>query len=232
MECTRCGRTHLVKNGSVHGVPKWLCRGCGYQSCRRGQPGKPESLKLQAVVLYLHGLSRNAVAKLFGVSAPAVLKWSKSYAHRHGSKPEPITGGVVVMELDEMWHYLKKCCKLWISKAYCRDTGQLVDWEWGDRDQATCNRLLERLKRWTVRLFCTDEYTTYGTAIPIGRLYTGKEETWRLEQNNGRQRHWLARFRRKSIVVSKSKEMVDLSIALFAAFHVNKTWQPNPSLVS
>lgn len=89
-----------------------------------------------------------------------------------------------------------------------------------------------------MRLFCTDEYTTYGTAIPIGRLYTGKEETWRLEQNNGRQRHWLgqrhwlARFRRKSIVVSKSEEMVDLSIALFAAFHVNKTWQPNPSLVS
>ena len=108
MECTRCGGTHLVKNGSVHGVPKWLCRGCGYQSCRRGQPGKPESLKLQAVVLYLHGLSMNAVAKLFGVSAPAVLKWIKSYAHRHGSKPEPITGGVVIMELDEMWHYLKK----------------------------------------------------------------------------------------------------------------------------
>jgi hypothetical protein len=37
----------------------------------------------------------------------------------------------------------------------------------------------------------------------------------------GRQRHWLARFRRRSIVVSKAKRMVDASIALFARFGGN-----------
>ncbi|MBF0426297.1 MAG: IS1 family transposase, partial [Magnetococcales bacterium] len=30
-----------------------------------------------------------------------------------------------------------------------------------------------------------------------------------------------ARFRRRTIVVSKSLEMVDLTVALFARFHVN-----------
>lgn len=49
-----------------------------------------------------------------------------------------------------------------------------------------------------------------------------KSETVAIEQNNGWQRHWLARFRRKSIVVSKSAEMVDLTMGLFAAYHVNK----------
>ena len=39
--------------------------------------------------------------------------------------------------------------------------------------------------------------------------------------NNARQRHWLARFRRRSIVVSKAKRMVDVSIALFARFAGN-----------
>jgi transposase-like protein len=39
--------------------------------------------------------------------------------------------------------------------------------------------------------------------------------------NNCRQRHWFARFKRKSIVVSKSLHMVDLTMALFARFHVN-----------
>jgi hypothetical protein len=34
-------------------------------------------------------------------------------------------------------------------------------------------------------------------------------------------RHWLARFRRRSIVVSKAKRMVDASIALFARFGSN-----------
>ncbi len=42
-----------------------------------------------------------------------------------------------------------------------------------------------------------------------------------LEQNNGRQRHWFCRFRRKTIAVSRSREMVDLTLFLFAAYHVN-----------
>ena len=50
---------------------------------------------------------------------------------------------------------------------------------------------------------------------------TGKDETHGIERDNARQRHWLARFRRRSIVVSKAKRMVDVSIALFARFAGN-----------
>jgi insertion element IS1 protein InsB len=42
-----------------------------------------------------------------------------------------------------------------------------------------------------------------------------------MERNHCRQRHWFGRFKRKSIIVSKSKEMVDLTMALFAKFWVN-----------
>jgi hypothetical protein len=42
-----------------------------------------------------------------------------------------------------------------------------------------------------------------------------------IERDNARQWHWLARFRRRSIVVSKAKRMVDVSIALFARFAGN-----------
>jgi insertion element IS1 protein InsB len=52
-------------------------------------------------------------------------------------------------------------------------------------------------------------------------LLQGKGGTVVLERNNCRQRHWFARFKRKSIVVSKSLHMVDLTMALFARFHVN-----------
>jgi insertion element IS1 protein InsB len=74
-----------------------------------------------------------------------------------------------------------------------------------------------------VRLICTDAYNVYDQAYKPGKHYVGKDQTYRIEQNNGRQRHWFARFRRKSIVVSKSLEMIELTIALFAAFHINKT---------
>src|SRR5512135_1530980 len=115
----------------------------------------------------------------------------------------------------------KKSNKLWIWKAYCRDTGQLVDWECGDRDQNTLTRLLDRLKTWKVVLYCTDAYAPYDHALPVGRHFQGKEQTWRLEQNNGPQRHWYRRFQRRTLVVSKSVRMVDRTMAMFARFHVN-----------
>ena len=102
-----------------------------------------------------------------------------------------------------------------------RSSGQLVDWECGGRDKATCERLLERLRPWRTRLYCADDYAVYDVLLPAGRLYTGKDETHGIERDNARQRHWLARFRRRSIVVSKTLRMVDVSIALFARFAGN-----------
>src|SRR5215213_9531994 len=115
----------------------------------------------------------------------------------------------------------KKSEPLWVWKAWDRASGQLVDWECGGRDKATCERLLERLKRWRTRLYCADDYAVYDVLLPVGQLYTGKNETHGIERDNARQRHWLARFRRRSIVVSKAQRMVDVSIALFARFAGN-----------
>jgi len=61
----------------------------------------------------------------------------------------------------------------------------------------------------------------YPKEIPETDLIQGKQGTVALERNNARQRHWFARFKRKSLVVSKSLRMVDLTMPLFARFHVN-----------
>jgi insertion element IS1 protein InsB len=42
-----------------------------------------------------------------------------------------------------------------------------------------------------------------------------------IERDHSRQRHWLARLRRRTCVVSKAVRMVDASIALFARFGGN-----------
>ena len=96
-----------------------------------------------------------------------------------------------------------------------------MDWECGGRDHATCQRLLERVSRFQARLYCADGWEAYAELIPLGRLYVGKDQTHAIERDHARQRHWLARFRRRSIVVSKAKRMVDASIALFARFGGN-----------
>ena len=81
--------------------------------------------------------------------------------------------------------------------------------------------MLERLKPWSVTLYCTDDYAPYDTLLPVGRHYIGKDETVAIERVNSRLRHWVARFRRRTCVVSKALE--DATIALFAAYHVNGT---------
>jgi insertion element IS1 protein InsB len=108
----------------------------------------------------------------------------------------------------------------------------LVDWECGIRDKATCERLIARLTRWRTRLYCTDAYAAYTVLPPVGQHYTSKDKTHCAARDNARQRHWLARFRRRSIVVSKTKRMVDVSLALFAGFSGNSRISGLPSMLA
>jgi insertion element IS1 protein InsB len=61
-----------------------------------------------------------------------------------------------------------------------------------------------------VTFYCTDHWQVYAAVIPPERLVMSKARTDGIERNHCRQRHWFGRFKRKSIVVSKSKEMVEL----------------------
>ena len=49
----------------------------------------------------------NRTAKLLGVSTPTVQAWLERFAEVYAQKPEP-EGRALVLELDEMWHFLKK----------------------------------------------------------------------------------------------------------------------------
>ncbi len=67
----------------------------------------------------------------------------------------------------------------------------------------------------------TDNYRAYNDVIDNTKLVQNKQNTYKIEQNNALQRHWLGRFRRRTVIVSKSVEMVNASIALFQRFRVN-----------
>jgi transposase-like protein len=121
--CPRCQSERLVKNGSAAGRPKKQWKQCGDQLTRATPRGKPLAVKVNAVLWYLSGLSMNRIAFLLRVSAQAVLTWSRDVATDDSEKPAP-SGRTIVLELDELWHYLQtKRGKLWIWKALDRDTG-------------------------------------------------------------------------------------------------------------
>ncbi len=107
MLCKRCGSEEWVKNGFMRGKQRYRCKACGLNFTDTPPRGMPLAMKATAVLLYLSGLSMNRTAKLLGVSTPTVMAWIERFAEVYAQKPEP-EGRAVVVELDEMWHFLKK----------------------------------------------------------------------------------------------------------------------------
>jgi transposase len=107
LRCKRCGSEEQVKNGLMRSKQRYLCKACGLNFTDTPARGKPLALKATAVLLYVSGLSMNRTAKLLGVSTPTIQAWLEQFAAAYAQKPEP-AGRAVVIELDEMWHYLKK----------------------------------------------------------------------------------------------------------------------------
>ena len=104
MKRSKCQSIEVVKNGKVQGKQRYKCKSCSLQFTRLTPRGRPAQEKAMAVTLYTLGLSIRAIARLIGVSPTAVLKWIKTFAKTHYEKPAP--GDAIIVELDEMWHYL------------------------------------------------------------------------------------------------------------------------------
>ena len=107
--------------------------------------------------------------------------------------------------------------KIWIWKAYDPLSKRLLAWELGGRDSGTFQLLLDKIGI-TDKTFVTDDFEAYHQLIPEDQLFTGKDLTFPIEQDNSNTRHYLARFRRKPKVTSRSLEMVDLSLRLLYHF--------------
>ena len=107
LRCKRCGSGEHTRNGFMRGQQRYRCRSCGLNFTDTPPRGKPFALRVTAVLLYVSGLSMNRTAKLLGVSTPTVMAWIERFAEVYAQKPEP-KGRAVVVELDEMWHFLKK----------------------------------------------------------------------------------------------------------------------------
>ena len=102
--CPKCASCETVKNGNHLGRQRYRCKGCCFQFTRKTPRGRPASEKATAVLLYTLGLSFNAIARICNVATSTVMRWVRSFAEKTYEKPEP--GQAVIVELDEMWHYL------------------------------------------------------------------------------------------------------------------------------
>lgn len=110
-----------------------------------------------------------AIAKIFYLSHNAALKWIKTFAKERYEKPDH--GDAIIVAIDEMRHYLKPKNKLWIWKAYRRETGELIDRKCGGRDRKILKNLMGRLSNWNVEIYGAGDWVAHSKVIPENKLY-------------------------------------------------------------
>ena len=102
--CPKCASRKTVKNGNHLNRQRYRCKDCCFQFTRETPRGRPANEKAMAILLYTLGLSFNAIARIYGVATSTVMRWVRTFAEKTYEKPEP--GQAVIVELDEMWHYV------------------------------------------------------------------------------------------------------------------------------
>lgn len=105
--CKNCESNEIVKNGAVRGKQRYKCKECSYNFVMGDGRVDPNTAVKRAFAVIIYALGKGSygfIAKLFGVTPPAVLKWIRREAATLQG-PE-ISGSICEMEFDEMWHFI------------------------------------------------------------------------------------------------------------------------------
>lgn len=105
--CKQCEGKEFVKNGHVRGQQRYRCKNCGLNFVAGDKRVKEDTAVRRAFAVILYSLGKSSygfIAKLFGVTRPAVQKWLRREADM---LPElKISAAIEEMEFDEMWHFI------------------------------------------------------------------------------------------------------------------------------
>lgn len=116
-----------------------------------------------------------------------------------------------VLELDELWSFVFcKANKFWLWIALCRRTRQIVAFHLGDRSEASCRVLWEKVPdSYKHATTYSDFWAAYDKVIQTGKHHSvGKEtgQTAHVERWNNTLRQRIARYVRKTLSFSKIAE--------------------------
>jgi insertion element IS1 protein InsB len=108
--------------------------------------------------------------------------------------------------------------KIWLWTAVNSHQAGVLKWVIGDRSQKTFRDLWWVVRGWCCFLYITDGYPVYPCFINDGDHLVSKTAMTRVEGENSRLRHYLARLHRKTFCYSKSIEMLEASIRLLTYY--------------
>ena len=112
--------------------------------------------------------------------------------------------------------------KRWLWTSVDKDNPGILEYVIGDRSSDPFEELWSQIKSWNCYVWITDGYKVYPNLIPDGDQIISKIYMTRVEGENSRLRHYLARLNRKTFCYSKSDERLCLSVKLLGDYLKNK----------
>jgi transposase-like protein len=113
MECKRCKSQEIVHNGKVRNKQRYKCKSCHFNFVEIDERrGRNIDKQRMAIHLYLENMGFRAIGRVLGVSNVTVLNWIRAAGewiknYHYQNKAKQASSTVEVIELDEMWHFVK-----------------------------------------------------------------------------------------------------------------------------
>ncbi len=105
--------------------------------------------------------------------------------------------------------------KKWIIKVLDHGIKKTIAWIIDDRNAVTFIRLYDKVKHIHDCIFYTDDWNVFSSTLPKDRHVIGKYHTTMIERNNSNTRHHLGRMTRRTKIVSKTAEMLDITMKIW-----------------
>ncbi len=214
MECPHCHSKKTHKFGFVKDKQRYHCKKCGryFQSSYEQQGYSPDVKKI-CLKMYLNGMGFRGIERITGIHHTTIINWVSESGEE---LPEDELEEPELAELDELQTYIgRKTEKVWIWTAIDHHAPGIIAMEIGDRSGGTFEKLWKRIKAWDSRRYLTDGYCVYANYIDEKKhVVLPKTQMTRVEGENTRLRHYLARLHRATLCYSKSTQMLKYSVRL------------------
>ncbi len=215
MKCPRCKSTQISKNGHHHGKQNYICKQCRRQFVEfYGPKGYSNDVKQICLRMYVNGMGFRGIELLSGIHHNTVINWVREngLSLPHAPESEEIPE---ITELDELQTFIgKKKNKVWLWTAVNKMSGGILAWVVGDRSAKTFENLWLLVSSWQSFWYATDGYAVYAKFIDRINHIVSKTYMTRVEGENTRLRHKLARLDRKTLCDSLVRRNVKTFFAL------------------
>ena len=233
VRCPHCQSEQIVKRGKTRrGTQRYLCQNT---ACTTGSflldyrnRGCLPEVKQTIVDMSLNASGIRDTARVLRISTDTVLSELKkkealltsvNTALLRTLNPVQIVVDIEQAgeaEMDEMWSFVgNKGNPRWLWHAIDHQTGAVLAYVFGRRQDAVFRKLKALLEPFGLRHYFTDQWGAYTRHLDPEEHTVGKRHTQKIERKHLTLRMRIKRLVRKTICFSKTTQMHDIVIGLF-----------------